>query len=83
MRAPWELYSSYILCPDYVIHPPVYKSNPLYGLDLSLLLKGLALQRYPILRVHPGLPIAGLRPGTDSDRNFMKSSFVKYQPQGH
>ena len=29
--------------------------------------KGLTLQRYPVLRVHPGSPIAGLRPGTDSD----------------
>ena len=36
---------SIFLCPDYVIHCPVYKSDPLYGLDLSLLLKGLTLQR--------------------------------------
>ena len=36
---------SIFLCPDYVIRHPVYKSNPLYGLDLSLLLKGLTLQR--------------------------------------
>ena len=36
---------SIFLCPDYVIHHPVYKSDPLYGLDLSLLLKGLTLQR--------------------------------------
>ena len=34
-----------LLCPDYVIRRPVYKSDPLYGLDLSLLLKGLTLQR--------------------------------------
>ena len=40
---------SIFLCPDYVIHCPVYKSNPLYGLDLSLLLKGLTLQRAPCL----------------------------------
>ena len=45
MQTPWELYSFYFLCPDYVIHCPVYKSDPLYGLDLSLLLKGLNLQR--------------------------------------
>ena len=36
---------SIFLCLDYVIRHPVYKSNPLYGLDLSLLLKGLTLQR--------------------------------------
>ena len=58
---------SIFLCLDYVIHCPVYKSDPLYGLDLSLLLKGLTLQRYPVPRVHPGPPITGLRPGTDSD----------------
>ena len=55
---------STFLCPDYVICRPVYKSDPLYGLDLSLLLKGLTLQR-----VHPGSPIAGLHPRTDSDSN--------------
>ena len=59
---------STFLCLDYVIHHPVYKSDPLYGLDLSLLLKGLTLQRYPVPRVHPSPPIAGLQPGTDSDR---------------
>ena len=67
MRTPWELYSFYSLCPDYVIHHPVYKSDPLYGLDLSLLLKGLTLQRYPVLRVYPSLPITGLCPRMDSD----------------
>ena len=59
---------SIFLCLDYVIRCPVYKSDPLYGLDLSLLLKGLTLQRYPVPRVHPSPPIAGLRPGMDSDR---------------
>ena len=58
---------STFLCPDYVIRRPVYKSDPLYGLDLSLLLKGLTLQRYPVPRVHPSSPITGLRPGTESD----------------
>ena len=29
--------------------------------------KGLTLRRYPVPRVHPGSPIAGLHPGTDSD----------------
>ena len=51
---------STFLCPDYVIRRPVYKSD-------CLLLKGLTLQRYPVPRVHPGSPIAGLRPGMDSD----------------
>ena len=45
MQTPWELYSFYFLCLDYVIHHPVYKSDPLNGLDLSLLLKGLTLQK--------------------------------------
>ena len=67
MQTPWELYSFYFLCLDYVIHHPVYKSDPLYGLDLGLLLKGLTLQRHPVSRVYPGPPIAGLCPGTDSD----------------
>ena len=49
MQTLWELYSFYFLCLDYVIHHPVYKSDPLYGLDLSLLLKGLTLQRAPCL----------------------------------
>ena len=40
---------SIFLCPNYVICRPVYKSDPLYGLDLSLLLKGLTLQRVPSL----------------------------------
>ena len=61
---------SIFLCPDYVICCPVYKSDPLYGLDLSLLLKGLTLQRYPVPRVHPGPPIAGLHPGMDSDNGL-------------
>ena len=59
---------STFLCPDYVICCPVYKSDPLYGLDLSLLLKGLTLQRYPVPRAYPGPPITGLHPGTDSDK---------------
>ena len=58
---------STFLCLDYVICCPVYKSEPLYGLDLSLLLKGLTLQRYPVPRAHPGPPIAGLHPRMDSD----------------
>ena len=61
---------STFLCPDYVICCPVYKSDPLYGLDLSLLLKGLTLQRYPVPRAHPGPPIARLCPGMDSDNDL-------------
>ena len=81
---------STFLCPDYVICRPVYKSDPLYGLDLSLLLKGLTLQRYPVPRVHPGPPIAGLHPGTDSDstpqteltpRNLEAGSSYRLSPQ--
>ena len=37
------------LCLDYVICCLVYKSDPLYGLDLCLLLKGLTQQRAPCL----------------------------------
>ena len=69
---------STFLCPDYVIRRPVYKSDPLYGLDLSLLLKGLTLQRYPVPRVHPGSPIAGLHPGTDSDTLSLLSQWPKW-----
>ena len=52
----------------------LYKSDPLYGLDLSLLLKGLTLQRYPVPRAHPGPPIAGLHPRMDSDMMAQQGS---------
>ena len=71
--------SSDLLCPDYVIRRPVYKSDPLYGLDLSLLLKSLTLQtlqRYPVPRVHPGSPIARLRPRMDSDKEMRPVGWI-------
>ena len=74
---------STFLCPDYVICRPVYKSDPLYGLDPSLLLKGLTLQRYPVPRVHPSSPIAGLCPGTDSDNNVTEPKALTVQSSPH